>query len=126
MRKISKLSPMEFLKYSVVTLFLSSSLAVLAQKSMGPMEHAGQTVDRTTQKAVGFVDDSAITAQVKADILKDPILKSNEISVETTKGVVSLTGVLDSQESINRALEIVRNNKNVSSVKNNLYLKTVK
>ncbi len=123
MKEVSKLSLMEFLKYSIVTIFLSSSIAVLAQKSKGPMEHAGQTVDRTTQKVVGYIDDSAITAQVKAELVKDPILKASEISVETNKGVVSLTGVLESQESINRALEIARNNRNVSSVTNNLHLK---
>ncbi len=42
MQEVSKLSLMEFLKYSVVAIFLSSSIAVLAQKSKGPMEHAGR------------------------------------------------------------------------------------
>ena len=69
------------------------------------------------------MDDSAITAKIKAEILSDPLLKVSQISVTTTNGVVKLSGVVDSQQSIDRAVEIVRSNRNVKSVENNLVVK---
>ena len=39
-----------------------------------------------------YVDDSVITAKVKAAIYNDATLKVNEINVETFKGVVQLSG----------------------------------
>jgi osmotically-inducible protein OsmY len=54
-----------------------------------------------TQEGTGeYVDDTVITAKVKAEIFKDPSLKSSEINVETFKGVVQLSGFLNSQEDI--------------------------
>ena len=69
------------------------------------------------------MDDSAITAKIKADILSDPLLKVSQISVTTTNNVVMLSGVVDSQQSIDRAMEIVHSVKNVKSVENGLVVK---
>lgn len=68
------------------------------------------------------MDDSAITAKIKAGILSDPLLKVSQISVTTTNGVVNLSGVVDSQQSIDRAMEIARSNPNVKSVENSLVI----
>lgn len=115
-------------KYSLIKnilgmLFLCSSLGFATGNNKGPAEKTGQKIDRANEKATQYVEDSAITAAVKAEIMKEPTLKSNQISVETQNGVVELVGVLDSQDSINRAMEIARSTKNVISVKNNLYLR---
>jgi len=45
--------------------------------------------------------------------------------VTTTKGVVKLSGTVDSQQSINRAMEIARSVKDVKSVENGLVLYTM-
>jgi hyperosmotically inducible protein len=45
---------------------------------------------------------------MKAEILSDPPLKESQISVATTNGVVKLSGTVDSQQSIDRAMEIAR------------------
>jgi hyperosmotically inducible periplasmic protein len=66
------------------------------------------------------MDDAAITAKIKAAIVSDPLLKVAQISVTTTNGVVTLSGVVDSQQSIDRAMEIVRSNPKVKSVVNAL------
>jgi hyperosmotically inducible protein len=42
--------------------------------------------------------DAVITAKVKANILADPALRGADISVNTTQGVVNLTGLVASQE----------------------------
>lgn len=70
-----------------------------------------------------YVDDTVITTKVKAAILHDPSLKVAEINVETFKGVVQLSGFVKSQADINRAVEVARGVKGVTSVKNDMRLK---
>ena len=70
-----------------------------------------------------YVDDSVITAKVKTAIFNDPTLKVNEINVETFKGVVQLSGFVNSQADINRAVQVARGVAGVTSVKNDMRLK---
>jgi len=70
-----------------------------------------------------YVDDSVITTKVKSLLAADDFLKSFEISVETYKGIVQLSGFVDSQKAVDKAGEIVRSVKGVTSVKNNLNVK---
>jgi hyperosmotically inducible protein len=70
-----------------------------------------------------YVDDSVITAKVKAEIFKDASLKSSEINVETFKGVVQLSGFVNSEADIVRAVEVARTVKGVTSVKNDMRVK---
>ncbi|MGM0611519.1 MAG: BON domain-containing protein, partial [Thermodesulfobacteriota bacterium] len=51
-------------------------------------------------------DDTVITTKVKSLLAKDDFLKSFSISVETYKGTVQLSGFVDSQQAVNRAVEI--------------------
>jgi osmotically-inducible protein OsmY len=67
-----------------------------------------------------YIDDSIITTKVKAAIFNEPTLKSAEINVETFKGVVQLSGFVNSQADINKATEIARSIKGVTSVKNDM------
>ncbi len=70
-----------------------------------------------------YVDDATITAKVKAGILNDNALKVNQISVETYKGVVQLSGFVDSQEQVKKAGDIAASVPGVVSVKNDLVVK---
>ncbi|OKY75558.1 MAG: transporter [Desulfobulbaceae bacterium DB1] len=70
-----------------------------------------------------YIDDSVITAKVKTEIIRDNTLKSSEINVETFKGVVQLSGFVNSQADIARAIEVARNVKGVTSVKNDMRVK---
>lgn len=70
-----------------------------------------------------YVDDSYITTKVKAAILGEPTLKSSEINVETFKGVVQLSGFVNSRSDISRAIDVARSVKGVKSVKNDMRLK---
>ncbi len=70
-----------------------------------------------------YVDDSYITTKVKAAILREPALKSSEINVETFKGVVQLSGFVNSRSDIDRAVEVARSVKGVKSVRNDMRLK---
>ena len=70
-----------------------------------------------------YVDDAVITTKVKAAILDDPALKSSEINVETFKGVVQLSGFVNSRSDINKAVEDARKVNGVKSVKNDMRTK---
>lgn len=78
----------------------------------------------STQSGTGeYVDDAVITTKVKAEIFNEPTLKSAEINVETFKGVVQLSGFVNSQADINKAVSLARSVKGVTSVKNDMRLK---
>jgi len=77
------------------------------------------------QEGMGeYVDDSIVTSKVKAAVFSEPSLKSAEINVETFKGVVQLSGFVESQADIDKALEVARSVKGVTSVKNDMRLKS--
>lgn len=77
-----------------------------------------------TQESTGqYFDDSVITTKVKAAIFNEPTLKSTEIKVTTTKGVVELSGQVKSRSEITKAVEVAREVKGVRSIKNNLQSK---
>lgn len=70
-----------------------------------------------------YVDDTVITSKVKAAIFNEPSLKSAEINVETFKGVVQLSGFVNSKGDINKAIDVARSVSGVTSVKNDMRLK---
>jgi hyperosmotically inducible protein len=78
---------------------------------------------RTHESTGEYVDDSTITTKVKALLAEDDFLKSFQISVETYKGRVQLSGFVNSQDAVKKAGEITRSVKGVTSVANNLIVK---
>jgi len=97
------------IRYFVLVMLM---VAFMACDSTSKQEGAGE-----------FVDDSVITTKVKALLAEDDFLKSFQISVETYKGTVQLSGFVDSQKAVDKAGEIARGVKGVKSVKNNLNVK---
>ena len=75
------------------------------------------------ESAGEYVDDSVITTKVKSLLAADDLLKSFQISVETYKGTVQLSGFVASQQAVDKAGEIARSVKGVKSVKNDLIVK---
>jgi osmotically-inducible protein OsmY len=70
-----------------------------------------------------YIDDSVITTKVKSEIVEDLSLKGFQINVKTYKGVVQLSGFVDSRANINKATDIARRVEGVKSVKNDMELK---
>lgn len=103
---------MKQLKY-ITSIFLAVMLAAtLGCASTPKQESTGE-----------YMDDSVITTKVKAAVFKEETLKSSEINVETYKGVVQLSGFVNSEADINMAVEVARSVKGVTSVKNDMQLK---
>jgi hyperosmotically inducible protein len=87
------------------------------------MTIAACTSSRTTESTGEYVDDATITSKVKAALLGDSGLKSFEISVDTFKDVVKLTGVVNSDQVKARAGEIAAGVSGVRSVQNEIIVK---
>ena len=83
----------------------------------------GCAATRTSESTGQYIDNSAITTKVKAAIFNDEMLKTFQISVESFKGEVQLSGFVNSPEAVTRAEEVARGVKGVVSVKNNLVVK---
>jgi len=81
-------------------------------------------ISAATQESAGeYIDDSVITTKVKSLLAEDDFLESFQISVETYKGAVQLSGFVDSQKAVDKAVQIVKSVKGVKSVKNDLIVK---
>jgi osmotically-inducible protein OsmY len=70
-----------------------------------------------------YLDDSAITTKVKTAIFNDASLKSLQINVTTYKGIVQLSGFVDSAQNIKTAGELAGGISGVISVNNDLLIK---
>lgn len=64
-----------------------------------------------------YIDDSVITARVKAALLKQPQLKSLDVSVETLRGEVLLSGFVHDEGQRRKAMQAASSVKGVASVK---------
>ena len=131
------------LKFIAIALLLAVGLS--ACDKPGPAETAGKNIDETVDKAgdkisdtadkVGetmseqsnkasvAISDTAITTRVKAAIFAEPGLDTLKISVDTVKGVVTLSGSVDSRAQSDRAKALARNVSGVSKVNNKLAIK---
>lgn len=77
-----------------------------------------------TREGTGeYIDDSMITAKVKAALATDPDVKATEVNVETFKGTVQLSGFVNSRASAQRAVELARKVKGVKTIKNDMVVK---
>ena len=97
--------------------FCAILLAAAMLSSMGCASTA-------TRESTGqVIDDSAITTKVKKAIFDEPTLKVTQISVETYKSVVQLSGFVNSYSEIATAGSVARSVPGVSSVKNDIRVK---
>ena len=78
----------------------------------------------TPQATVGqAIDDGSVTASVKSKLVEDSTTKAHQINVETQKGVVQLTGFVDSTAAKARAGELARSVDGVATVRNDLEIR---
>lgn len=98
----------------------------LDQKAENELQGAKESVIEKSDTTGDYIDDSVITLKVKAAILNDPMFKGSQsqISVTTVNGVVKLSGTVDSEPSIGRAMEVATSQKNVKSVQTDLIVNT--
>jgi len=103
---------------------LLAAVAIGAAATLGVVGCASQNPEN--QRSAGqFTDDAALTAKVKTAIATDVGARAaGSINVEAYKGVVQLSGFVDNKDMAERALAAARKVNGVSSVKNDLRLKS--
>lgn len=94
-----------------------STAAALLAALMASAVVAGCSSAPVQQSAGEAVDDGVVTAKVKAALVADPVTKAHQITVETFKGTVQLSGFVESDEARSRALQLARNVDGVRKVK---------
>jgi osmotically-inducible protein OsmY len=84
----------------------------------------GCTAMTGRQSASEAADDTAITAKVKSSLIADPIVSATAIDVDTLGGMVSLNGIVTSEQERQRAIQLARSTQGVKQVDaRNLVLK---
>ncbi len=84
---------------------------------------AGEKIDNSMNKVGNFMDDSSITAKVKAALVDADDIKSTDISVETEKNVVTLSGFVESQAQAEKAVSVAKGVEGVKSVSDKLHVR---
>lgn len=69
------------------------------------------------------LDDTVMTTKVKTALLGDESIKGFDIKVVTRKGTVQLSGFVDNQTQLDRAVYVAHNVEGVTAVENNMTLK---
>ena len=100
-------------KVDQVTENVSNSVSNAADK-------ADQAVTKQINSAGQAIDDATITTKVKSALLNEPGMKSMTISVDTKKGIVTLSGKADTQVKIDKAIKLAEAVEGVQSVSNKL------
>lgn len=95
-------------------------------KAQSGVESAGQKVDSSMNKVGNFMDDSTITAKVKAALVDHESIKSTDISVKTEQKVVTLSGFVESQAQAEAAVTVAKGVEGVTSVSDKLHVRDSK
>lgn len=103
------MKPVHILKVAVV----SAVIATLGACSTDP----------TQRKAGVALSDAAITTKVKLALAGDPDVKGRDVSVETFRGTVQLSGFVSTPENVWRAADLARRVEGVREVRNALIVK---
>ena len=85
----------------------------------GPAERAGRIIGEQ-------LDDATLTAKVKTSLLQQPEVKGMQINVDSDRGVVQLSGFVESQTQIDKAVQIARGVSGVREVHNKMTIKAGK
>jgi hyperosmotically inducible protein len=129
----------------LIALSMLIAIGLTACDNPKPAESAGKQIDKTVNDAgkkisetvdkVGdklsdqstktgvVIGDTEITTKVKAAIFAEPGLKTLQISVDTVKGVVTLSGSVDTQPNSDRAKALASAVAGVTAVVNQLVTK---
>lgn len=102
-------------KFNSIRCFVCGLSVVLALAGC-----AGSKLHESTGE---YFDDVMLTTKVKTSILGDARVKFLQIHVETFKGVVQLSGFVNSQSAADQAVHLARTVKGVKQVNNSLIVK---
>jgi len=97
--------------------------ATVADRTDRATDQAAEGTKDVTRGTAVAASDTAITTKVKANIFKEPELKSMAIHVETEKGVVMLSGFVESKAEADKAVKVAKEVDGVTTVKSAIKVK---
>ena len=103
---------------------ISETADKVGEKVDATAEKVGDKMSAQSEKTGVAIDDTEITAKVKAAIFAEPGLSTLQISVETVNGVVTLSGSVDTQANSDKAKALASAVSGVKDVDNKLALKS--
>lgn len=132
MKNLKMVLPASLIALSMLT--ISGCSEAETEKAESKAENAMQETKDTAQKAQNYtedkaeeaaeyVDDAVITTKVKAVIFEDDNLSSMNINVETSNGIVQLSGFVESEADIDTAENLASTVKGVKDIENNLQVR---
>jgi len=80
----------------------------------------GTTGCSSTRSAGGQLDDATVTSKVKSKLAADPQVNPFNIDVDTTEGVVRLSGMVEDPEARTEAEKLARDTAGVRDVVNDI------
>ena len=130
------------MKFKNATMMIFTSMLIasglVACDKPGPAENMGKKIDQATDNAATSISDTAdktkqkmidqekkvesslndseITIKIKAILLNEKNINSLKVGVETNKGIVTLTGFIDTEMNRTKVIKIVESVEGVSSV----------
>ena len=106
-------------------LILGLTFAAASLLGAGCSNRDEPTPAATAKTTVGTqIDDTLVTTKVKSALLADADIKSFDLKVETRKGMVQLSGYVNNQTQVDRAIAATRAVEGVKSVENGITLKS--
>lgn len=91
--------------------------------TLTPVVYSGCAGTATRESTGEYIDNTAITARVKTALASDELVRARDVQVETFRGVVQLSGFVESTAQKERAAQVAQSIQGVREVKNNLIVK---
>lgn len=99
---------------------------------LGALVHAGgafpaepAAIDKAPKQAADYVEDTVLTARVKSALLSERSIKAVDISVDTNRSEVALSGRVENEEQRRTALQIASSVQGVARVRDDLKVQPV-
>jgi osmotically-inducible protein OsmY len=83
---------------------------------------AGCAKAHTSPARTAALDDAVLSTKVKTAFINDPVIGEARIDVETSKGVVTLSGRVKSKDEETKAVELARRVQGVTDVQSTLQI----
>jgi hyperosmotically inducible protein len=103
---------------------MDNAMAAASQSMANSADKMADAASNAAAATGAAMDNAGMTAHVKAELIKEPILSALTINVDSDNGVVTLKGTVMTEEAKGRAGDIAKGVSGVTSVDNQLMVKT--
>jgi hyperosmotically inducible protein len=106
-------------RFQIVTLVVLLALAVVACTP----SPASTAVPLSDTRALGLIKDKALATVIQSALLADPVVRNFNLDVDVSSGEVQLSGGVDEQAQIDRAVQVTRGVVGIQRINNKLVVK---